>query len=179
MAGNLPILPGEIPSMSDWADHLSTLFPEVRLKKFLEMRGADGGPWKNLCGLPAFWVGLLYHGESLDAAWDLVKDWSQEEHERLRREVPKLGLKTPLGQATLLEFAREVFKVVERGLAARSVTDSEGNDERQFLASFRETLERGRTPAEELLEAYHGRWNGVVGRGVPGKRLLGRGCLKG
>ncbi|MEM7225220.1 MAG: glutamate--cysteine ligase [Pseudomonadota bacterium] len=162
LAGRLEILPGEIPTTADWSDHLSTLFPEVRLKKFLEMRGADGGPWKTLCALPAFWVGLLYNGSALDAAWDLVKDWDEAERQRQRDEVPRLGLKAPCGKHTILDVAREAFAIAESGLKARSMTDSEGNDERMFLAGPRETLARGTTPADELLAAYHGPWHESV-----------------
>ena len=92
LAGRLPALPGEKPTLSDWADHLTTLFPEVRIKRFMEMRGADGGPWRRLCALPALWVGLLYHAPALDAAWDLCRDWSAEERDALRRDAAKLGL---------------------------------------------------------------------------------------
>jgi len=162
MAGRLPILPGELPTTSDWADHLSTLFPEVRLKRFLEMRGADGGPWNSLCALPAFWVGLLYNRDSLDAAWDLVKDWSAEDHARLRDEVPRLALATPIGGGTLRELAGRALEIVEAGLKARSHVDWLGQDETQYLSTLKQTLESGLTPAEEKLEAFHGRWRGSV-----------------
>src|SRR5437868_180710 len=95
LEGKLPILPGEKPKISDFVDHLSTAFPEVRLKSFLEMRGADGGPWNKICALPALWVGLLYEQGALDAAWDEVKPWTIEERQRLRDDVPKLGLAAP------------------------------------------------------------------------------------
>ena len=160
--GRLPVLPGEIPTTSDWADHLTTLFPEVRLKRFLEMRGADAGPWKSLCALPALWVGLLYDGAALDAAWDLVKDWTPEEHARLRAEVPRQGLATAFRGATVMELADEVLEIARAGLARRGRLDWIGRDEGHFLAPLQETLARGATPAEQALEAFHGRWQGSV-----------------
>jgi len=116
--GKLPALPGEHPTASDWWDHLSTAFPEVRLKSFLEMRGADGGPWSRICALPAFWVGLLYDQGALDAAWDLVKDWSMEERGALRDGAPKLALDTPLpgGKGTMQDLGRDVLAIARQGL---------------------------------------------------------------
>ena len=162
MAGRLPALPGESPGLGDWADHISTIFPEVRLKRFLEMRGADGGPWKSLCALPAFWVGLLYDDIALDAAWDLVKDWTAEEREALRAEVPRRALATPFRGRPLGALAREVLKISQAGLATRARLDWVGGDENQFLAPLLETVESGRTPAEEKLAAFHGRWGESV-----------------
>jgi glutamate--cysteine ligase len=160
--GRLPALPGEIPTTSDWADHLTTLFPEVRLKRFLEMRGADAGPWKSLCALPALWVGLLYDGDALGAAWDLVKDWTPEEHTRLRAEVPRQGLATAFRGATVMELADDVLEIARAGLARRGRLDWIGRDEGHFLAPLQETLASGVTPAEHALEAFHGRWKGSV-----------------
>jgi glutamate--cysteine ligase len=162
MAGRLPALPGELPTESDWADHLSTLFPEVRLKRFLEMRGADGGRWNSLCALPALWVGLLYNRDALEAAWDLVKGWSVADHARLRAEVPRLALATPLGKGTLRDLAARVLEIAEAGLGARSHVDWLGQDENQYLSALKQALETGLTPAEEKLEAFHGRWHGSV-----------------
>ncbi|MFQ6018772.1 MAG: glutamate--cysteine ligase [Kiloniellaceae bacterium] len=162
MAGKLPALPGEVPTSTDWADHLSTLFPEVRMKHFLEMRGADGGPWRSLCALPAFWVGLLYDQDSLDAAWDLVKDWTPEEHAYLRAEVPRRALETQLHGATLADVARAVLPLAEAGLKRRGVLDRGGDDETQYLTSLLETAESGRCPAQEKLAAFDGRWGGSV-----------------
>jgi glutamate--cysteine ligase len=162
LAGQLPALPGEIPTTADWADHLSTLFPEVRLKRFLEMRGADGGPWCSLCALPALWVGLLYDGPALDAAWDLVKDWSLEEHRYLRDEVPRRALATPFRGGTLLDVARQVLEIAEAGLRNRARIDGSGLDETHFLETLRTIARSGRTPAEDKLAAFHGRWNGSV-----------------
>ena len=103
MAGKLDALPGERATISDWANHVSTIFPEVRLKRYLEMRGADSGPWRRLPALPAFWVGLLYDDDSLDAAWDLVKDWTAEERQKLRDDVPKLGFKAEIRDRSVLD----------------------------------------------------------------------------
>ncbi len=162
MDGRLPALPGERPSIGDWADHLTTLFPEVRMKRYLEMRGADGGPWRRLCALPAFWAGLLYDGPTLDAAWDMVKDWTTEEHLRLRAEVPRLGLRTPFRDGTVQDVARRVLALAREGLAARDRLNDQGRDERIFLDTLCHAAETGVTPADELLQAYHGRWNGSV-----------------
>ncbi|MGE5721321.1 MAG: glutamate--cysteine ligase [Sphingomonadales bacterium] len=161
--GRLSVLPGEKPLLSDWVDHLSTAFPEVRLKSFLEMRGADGGRWNRICALPALWVGLLYDGTALDAAWDEVKDWTLEQRQRLRDEVPKLGLKalTPGGES-LQVFGRRILALSEAGLRARARFNSSGDDESGFLEPLRETIARGTTPAEQLLERYHGDWHGDV-----------------
>ena len=162
LEGRLPALPGELPTASDWTDHLSTAFPEVRLKSFLEMRGADGGPWRSLCALPAIWVGLLYHPATLDAVWDRVKDWTVEELEQVRAEVPRSGLRTPFRGGPLHDLAREVLELAAAGLQARAEEDWSGQDERQFLTALRAVVESGRTPAEEKLELFHGRWRGSV-----------------
>ncbi len=129
LAGRLPALPGEVPTLADWADHLTTVFTEVRLKRYIEMRGADGGRWQKLCGLPALWTGLLYHRPSLDAAWDLCRDWTLEEHQYLRREVPRLGLKTPFRGRTLRDVALEVLALADAGLSARNRVGAAGHDE--------------------------------------------------
>jgi glutamate--cysteine ligase len=160
--GRLPALPGERPTITDWNDHLTTLFPEVRLKRFLEMRGADGGPWRSLCALPALWVGLLYHQATLDAAWDLVRDWTIEELDALRAAVPRAGLKAPFRGRLLHDVAREVLELAADGLQARAEEDWSGQDERQFLTALRAVVESGRTPAEEKLDLFRGRWRGSV-----------------
>ena len=162
MAGRLPALPGEVATMSDWVDHMSTLYPEVRLKRFLEMRGADGGPWESICGLPALWVGLLYDSSALDAAWDLVKDWTHEEHEALRAGVPRLGLEAPFRGATLREVARQTLALAEAGLKRRARLDGGGLDESHFLGDLHEIVAGGPCPAQGLLEAYHGPWHGDI-----------------
>ncbi len=163
--GKLPALPGERPTSADWWDHLSTAFPEVRLKSFLEMRGADGGPWSRICALPALWVGLLYDQGSLDAAWDLVKDWSMEEREALRNAAPKHGLATPIpGGGTLQDLGREALAIARKGLNARGKLNSSGDNETGFLETLDEIVASGKVPAERLLDAYHGEWAGDVSR---------------
>ncbi len=162
LAGRNPLLSGETATLSDWINHLSTIFPEVRLKRFLEMRGADAGPSINLCALPAFWVGLLYDQQSLDAAWDLVKDWTAEERQTLRDDVPRLALKAEIRGRALRDVAKEVLKLSQAGLKRRGFHDRLGRDETRFLEPLEQTLLSGRVPAEELLELYHGPWNGSV-----------------
>ncbi|HEX7657468.1 MAG TPA: glutamate--cysteine ligase [Sphingomonas sp.] len=159
--GKLPALPGEKPRKSDWVDHLSTAFPEVRLKSFLEMRGADGGPWSRICALPALWVGLLYDQGALDAAWDLVKDWSMEGREALRASVPRLGLDAPLpGGGTLRDIAPRVLDIARSGLAARGKLNAAGDNETGYLLPLDEIVASGKTPAERLLDLYNGAWGG-------------------
>jgi len=165
LRGELSVLPGEKPTVEDWNDHLSTAFPEVRLKSFLEMRGADGGPWNRICALPAFWVGLIYAQGALDAAWDLVRNWTMEERETLRASVPKLGLDAPIaGGRTLRHIAGEVLDIAHAGLAARARLDAGGSNETGFLDPLRDIVRSGKTPAERLLERYHGEWGGDVSR---------------
>ena len=163
--GKLSVLPGEQPTMSDWNDHLSTAFPEVRLKSFLEMRGADGGPWNRICALPALWVGLLYDQGALDAAWDLVKDWSIEERQALRDAVPKLGLNAPVaGGHKLIDIAGEALDIASSGLAARARLNSSGDNETGFLEPLRDVVKRRKTPAEDLLDLYNGAWGGDLAK---------------
>jgi len=163
MAGRLPALLGEKPTLKDWEDHMTTLFPEVRLKTFLEMRGADGGPWASLCALPALWVGLLYDQSAQDATWDLVKGFTVEELARLRAEVPRLGLATPLDQGgTLLDLARPVLDIAMGGLRGRARPGAITDDETEYLVMLQKTVAAGRTPAELLLERYNGVWNHSV-----------------
>jgi glutamate--cysteine ligase len=163
--GKLPQMPGEKPVISDFVDHLSTIFPEVRLKSFLEMRGADGGPWSRICALPALWVGLLYEAQALDAAWDLVKHWSIEDHEQLRRDVPKLALKAPApGGGTVHDLAREVLQIASGGLTRRKRLNSAGDNESGFLDPLNEIVAAGKTPAERLLDLYRGPWQGDLSR---------------
>ncbi|MDR6953997.1 glutamate--cysteine ligase [Ancylobacter sp. 3268] len=162
MARRHPALPGEGPTVSDWANHLSTIFPEVRLKRYLEMRGADAGSWKNLCALPALWTGLYYDTASLDAAWDLAKGWSAEQRQKLRDDVPKLGFNAEIAGRPMLELAREVVAIARAGLERRDMRDSQGRDESRFLKPLEESLAEGRTPAERLLERFSGPWGGSV-----------------
>ncbi len=163
--GKLSVLPGEKPRQSDWWDHLSTAFPEVRLKSFLEMRGADGGPWNRICALPAFWVGLLYDQGALDAAWDLVKDWSMDAREQLRHDAPRLALDAPApGGGTLRDVAREVLKIAHAGLAARGQLNASGDNETGYLETLDEIIASGKVPAQRLLDAYNGEWAGDISR---------------
>jgi glutamate--cysteine ligase len=161
--GKLPQLPGQKPTTTDWTDHLSTAFPEVRLKSFLEMRGADGGRWSRICGLPALWVGLLYDGQALDEAWDLVKHWSIEQREKLRHEVPRLALDavTPDG-LTMREFADQVLDVAAAGLTRRARLNSAGDNEGGFLDPLRDVIATGMTPADRLLHKFESEWGGDV-----------------
>lgn len=163
MDGRLPALPGEKPNLTDWDNHLTTLFPEVRMKRFLEMRGADGGPWRRLCALPAFWVGLLYDQGALDAAWDLVKDWTAAQRQALRDDVvgQALQAQVPDGRS-VQEFSSQILDIAGSGLKARKSLDSFGEDETHFLNILRNVVESGVTPAEEMLNLYHGDWNKSV-----------------
>ena len=162
MAGTLSAMPGEHPTLDDWSDHLTTLFPEVRLKRFLEMRGADGGRWRRICALPAFWVGLLYDETSLDAAWDLVKSWTDEEREALRNAVPREALATRFRDTTVQEIAREVLRISHAGLRRRGEVNRKGQDETVFLSPLEAAVASGRTVADELLERFRGSWNGRI-----------------
>lgn len=162
--GKLPQLPGEKPIMRDFADHLTTIFPDVRLKRYLEMRGADSGPWRRLCALTAFWVGLLYHQSSLDGAWDLVKDWTASERENLRGAVPKAGLDAMIKGRTVSEIAADCLKLSRAGLEARDRRSRKGKSEASFLDVLDETVTSGITAADQLIELYHGPWNGDVSR---------------
>ena len=152
------------PSLSDWADHLTTIFPEVRLKQFLEMRGADGGQWRRICGMPALWVGLLYDDTALDAAWDMVKDWTQEERQALRDTVPKQGFKAPFRSTNVLELARRMLEISAEGLRRRAKLDGAGMSEDGFLNPLRELVARGQTRAEELLYLFRHEWKGDMCR---------------
>ena len=166
LKGELPALPGETPTLSDWADHLTTLFPEARIKKYMEMRGADGGPWRRLCALPAFWVGLLYDQSSLDAAWDLAKGWDQETRLALRVAASERGLQAEAGGVKMHDLARELLAISEAGLKARARPGAGGlvPDETHFLNALRESVETGKTLADELLDEYEGPWDGDLTR---------------
>jgi glutamate--cysteine ligase len=163
--GKLPQLPGERPRISDWTDHLSTAFPEVRLKSFLEMRGADGGRWGKICALPALWVGLLYDQGALDAAWDLCRQWTIEQREQLRHDVPAQALEAPVpGGGTVRELAARVLDIAAAGLSARARLNAAGDNEGGFLDPLREIVATGVTPADRLLGWYGGEWAGDVSR---------------
>jgi len=163
------LLKGKLPghgnlraTQSDWANHVSTIFPEVRLKRYLEMRGADAGPWARLTALPAFWVGLLYDDASLDAAWDMVKGWGAQERQTLRDDVPRLALNATIRGRTVRELAKDCLALSEAGLKRRGLLDSDRRDETRYLEPLQEIVARGTTPAEELLAKYHGAWGGSV-----------------
>jgi glutamate--cysteine ligase len=160
MAGRLPARPGERPTVNDWADHITTAFPEVRLKRFLEMRGADSGPLPALNALPAFWVGLLYDQSALDAAWDAVKDWTVEDHDYLRSHTPRTGLATKFQGRPLSDLAREVVEIAHAGLRARRRLDAQGNDETIYLAPLDRAVASGLAPADELLAKWKSEWKG-------------------
>ncbi len=166
LKGQLPALPGEIPTLSDWADHMTTVFPEARVKKFIEMRGADGGPWRRLCALPALWVGLLYDQTALDAAWDLARGWDAETREALRVAASVDGLQAETHGVNMHDLAREVVAIAESGLKSRARPGAGGllPDETHFLNALTETVETGQTPADELLARYHGDWQGDLTR---------------
>ena len=162
LAGKLPAYPGEKPSLADWESHLTTLFPEVRIKRYMEMRGADSGRWRKLCALPAMWTGLLYDQGSLDAAYDLIKDWSTSERQMLRDMVPKTALSTPFRNGTVLDIARQMMDISKAGLKARARHNDSNDDERVYLGPIEDIVDEGRTRAERLLESYHNEWNGNI-----------------
>ena len=160
--GELPALPGEKPRISDWEDHMTTLFPEVRLKTFLEMRGADGGPWSQLCALPAFWTGLLYDSEAQSAALDIIKDWSIADLEQLRLDVPTMGLQTQFKGQSLQDLGKTMLRIADLGLKNRAALSVSGDSEQGFLNSLRETLETGISPADSILNNLNGAWEGDI-----------------
>lgn len=162
LKGDLPALPGEQATLKDWEDHLTTAFPEVRLKKFLEMRGADGGPWGHLCALPAFWVGLMYDEQALKDAEAYISNWSVADITELRGEVPKTALKTQFQGGNLQDIALDILEIARDGLRRRARLDSSGNDETSFLAPLHEIAKSGRSPAEDLLIAFDTEWQGNV-----------------
>ncbi|EAQ13450.1 glutamate--cysteine ligase [Maritimibacter alkaliphilus HTCC2654] len=166
LKGELPALPGEVPTLSDWADHLTTIFPEARIKKFMEMRGADGGPWRRICALPAFWTGIMYDQSALDAAWDLIKGWDAETREALRVAASEDALDAVVGSIRMKDLAAQALEISRAGLKARARPASGGMipDERHFLNTLEDSVEDGRTPADELLAHYHGDWNGDLSK---------------
>jgi len=167
MAGKLALMPGERATISDWANHLTTIFPEVRLKRYLEMRGADAGPRRRIASLPAFWVGLVYDDVSLDAAWDLVKEWTAEERQKLRDDVPRLALRAQIRGRSARDLARDCLDLAHQGLARRARLDIGGRDEQRHLETLDEIVARGITPAEDLIEKFNGPWGGSVEPAFP------------
>jgi glutamate--cysteine ligase len=164
LEGRLPALPGEKPTFDDWENHLTTLFPEVRLKRYMEMRGADSGRWRKLCALPALWTGILYDDAALEAALSLIRDWSAGERQELRESAPRLGFNTPFRKGTILPLVRDMLEISRQGLSARARRDESGNDETIYLGALEERAEEGRTRAERLLELYNGEWEGDIDR---------------
>ena len=162
MRGELDVLPGALPTLRDWSDHMTTAFPEVRLKKYLEMRGADSGPWSRICALPAFWVGLLYDDAALDAAWDLVKDFSLAERHALRDGVPRHAMNLPFRGGSVRDLARRALEISRAGLRRRAALNHDGQDETRFLDVLQEIVDSGRTAAERKLDLFHGAWGGSV-----------------
>jgi glutamate--cysteine ligase len=158
MAGRLRGMEGEYPTVDDWADHLTTLFPEVRLKRFLEMRGADGGRWGTITALPAFWAGILYDEVALDHAWQMVRDWTDEEREYLRTEVPKSALATRFRSTDVRELAREALGIARLGLKNRRRINALREDETIYLAPLEQIAAEGRTVSDQLLQRYVGPW---------------------
>ncbi len=164
MKGELPALPGEQPTLEDWQDHMTTLFPEVRLKTFLEMRGADGGPTSALCALPAFWVGLLYDESAQSDALDLIKNWSLDDMNSMRDNVPKMGLSTDIRGESFQELAKKVLKIADKGLKNRHRLSTSGETEQGFLSTLWESAESGMAPADHILADLNGKWGGDVNR---------------
>ncbi|MBV7377360.1 glutamate--cysteine ligase [Maritimibacter dapengensis] len=166
LKGKLPALPGEVPTLSDWADHLTTIFPEARIKKFMEMRGADAGPWRRICALPAFWTGIMYDQQALDAAWDLVKGWNAETREELRVAASVDALQAEVGPIKMRDLANQALDISRGGLKRRARPGFGGMvpDERHFLNTLEDSVEEGMVPADELLAKYHGAWDGDISR---------------
>ncbi|MDR1828765.1 MAG: glutamate--cysteine ligase [Methylobacteriaceae bacterium] len=162
MAGKLAAFPGERPRLSDWEDQTSVAFPEVRLKRYLEMRGADMGPEAHVNALPALWVGLLYEDSCLENALDLVRGWSVADMAQLRADVPKQALDAVIGGRLVRDVAADMLAVAREGLKRRARLNSGGDDETVYLHPLEELLERGRTLAEDKLEAFYGRWHGSL-----------------
>ena len=162
MAGELPELPGEKPTIHDWSDHLTTLFPEVRLKQYLEMRGADSGPTSRLAALPALWTGIFYDKAALAAAWDLCKAWSPEAREQLRLDAARTGLKGTVAGRPIKDVAADMVAIAKEGLKRRARISACGKDETGYLSELEEIADSGLTPADRLLELYHGPWQGDV-----------------
>lgn len=164
MNGKLEGFEGQLPTIKDWEDHMSTLFPEVRLKKFLEMRGADGGTWSRICALPALWVGLLYDQQALDQAYEMIKDWTPEEHQTLRDNVPRDALNVPFRNGTVQDLSKQMLDISAGGLERRAELNNAGEDERVFLKSLYDTVDSGKTTAQRMLDCYHGAWNGDISK---------------
>ena len=158
LAGTLAGFEGEPPQMADFEDHITTAFPEVRLKQYLEMRGADSGSWANICALPAYWVGLLYCDEALAEAEDLVRDVGADDVMAARLSVAKDGLRGKLGAHDVATLAKKTIDIASKGLRNRGIFDDGGDDESGFLQPLRKVIATQKTPAEVMLDLYHGEW---------------------
>lgn len=154
LKGKLPALPGELPTITDWANHLTTLFPDVRLKKIIEMRGADAGDAAMLQALPSFWVGLLYDNSALDAAWDIAKTWSAEERRQLRLDVLRQGLRAKVKGREVAAIAHDVLELAQHGLHRRACHLDGETDESRYLAPLFEYAERRQNRADMLLKRF-------------------------
>jgi glutamate--cysteine ligase len=162
--GELSEAPGESATIKDWVDHVSTIFPEVRLKQYLEMRGADAGPWTRLCGLPALWAGILYDPDAQAAAWDLCKDWTAQDRAALRGDVARLGLKARVAGRLVQDVAKDMLAIAHQGLKRRNRLSAGMVDETNYLAELEDIADSGVTAAERLLDLYNGPWNGDASR---------------
>jgi glutamate--cysteine ligase len=171
LEGRLPQLPGEKPTVKDWEDHLSTIFPEVRLKQFLEMRGADMGDEKSVTALSAFWTGLLYDDIALEAAYEMIKPWTREERNRLRHDVPKLGLDAHHDRSNVYDVAAQAVGIAEAGLVRRNRLDGQGRDESIHMAPLEKTIRLAKTPAERWIDRYRNEWNGDLTRVFTGAEM--------
>jgi glutamate--cysteine ligase len=164
LSGDLDVVPGQVATMQDFEDHLSTIFPEVRLKKFLEMRGCDTGHWDELCAMPAFWTGLLYDDTALDAAWDMVKDWTEEERQTLRDTVPTFGLQTPFRNGTINDLAKQALDISRAGLNARGKMNAHGENETVFLQDLDAKVASKQSSADRLITKFNREWAGDIMR---------------
>jgi glutamate--cysteine ligase len=162
MGGRLKGFEGQQPTIDDWSDHLTTLFPEVRLKRFLEMRGADGGRWGTITALPAFWAGILYDNDALDQAWDLVRDWTDADRDELRASVPKTALATEFRGTTVRNLARQALRISRQGLKNRRRINAKNQDETIYLAPLEKIAGNGQTVSDELLRRYSGEWHSNI-----------------
>ena len=157
--GNLKQLPGEKPNLIDWENHLTTIFPEVRLKSFLEMRGADGGRFESVCALSSFWVGLLYDSTSLDSSWAIVKNFNTDQLQELRIKVAKNGLNSSVEGIDLKTLTRKILNLSSDGLRRRDILNANGENESIYLDPLEKILSTGKSPSDELIERFSKNWD--------------------
>jgi glutamate--cysteine ligase len=155
MLGELKNLPKEKPTILDWEDHISTIFTEIRLKQYIEFRGADSGPWRSLCALPALWVGLLYDSDALNEAESLAESWSLEMYKKAYKEVPINGLELIVNKRSINDYARDLIAISKRGLKKRSMLDAAGNDESGYLNQLEEITRSGKNQAKKMLSIWN------------------------